>query len=90
MNREEAIAFYHEIMYLCKDMNLRAINLMESKTDDSSAQGYQIRIRASFDGESSTLIEQTAKKYGLALKKENGEVVVFKPKRSSKQIILTS
>ena len=82
MNRDEVVALYREIMSLCPDMSSSTVNLTESKPDDPVAQGYQIRIKTSLDNESAKIIEETAKKYSLTMKEENGEVIIFKPKIS--------
>lgn len=89
MNREEAVALCREIANLCKDMDVRAVELMESKRDDTLAQGFQIKIKAFVDSENLKQIEEAAMRNRVAMKEENGEVVVFKPKELEKQIILT-
>ena len=80
MNRDEAVALYREIMSLCEDMRASAVNLIESKPNNLKATGYQVHIRAVLSNESAQQIRSIVEKHSLAVIKENGEVVIYKPK----------
>ena len=80
MNRAEAVALYKEIMNLCEDMRTSAVNLIESKPNNPKVTGYQVHIRTVLSNESAQQIRSIAEKLNLAVIKENGEVVIYKPK----------
>ena len=86
MNRNEAVTLYKEIMNLCESMGSSAVNLMVSKPDDPKATGYQVRIRAALDSKSAQQIRSITEKRSLAMKEENGEVIIFKPKEIAKTV----
>jgi hypothetical protein len=80
MNRVEAVALYKEIITLCQDLAATAVSLVESKPDDPTIEGYQIRINATLDTESAKQIKIIARKYKLILKEEKDEIIIFKSK----------
>jgi hypothetical protein len=84
VNRAEAVALYKEIMNLCEDMRASAVNLIESKSNNPKATGYQVRIRAVLSNESAQQIRGVAEKLNLGVLEENGEVVIYKPKEIAK------
>ena len=81
MNRAEAVKIYKEIVNLSETVGYNAFNLKLSEKDDPSAQNYQIRIMMSIDALINQQIISVAKKYNLAVKQENGEVIVYEPKQ---------
>jgi len=82
LNRTEAVAIYKEIMNSCEDMRASAVNLIESKSNNLKATGYQVRIRAVLSSEGAQQIRDIAEKLNLAVIEENGEVVIYTPKRN--------
>lgn len=75
MKRAEAVSFLKEISAACGDAS--AISLSESKTTDASI-GYQLRIKPPFDGQQ---VKDVIDKHRLAMKEENGEVIIYQPKQ---------
>jgi hypothetical protein len=55
---------------------------MLSDENDPTSQGYQIHIVMSPDPEIKQQITSIAKNHDLAMKEENGEVIIYKPKKT--------
>lgn len=81
MNRAEAVNIYKEIVNLSESVGYNAINLKVSEKNDPIAQNYQIRIMMPTDALTNQQITTIAKKYRLEVKEENGEVIVYEPKK---------
>lgn len=81
MNRVEAVNIYKEIANLSESVGYNAFNLKLSEKNDPTAQNYQIRITMPIDALTNQQITTIAKKYRLEVKEENGEVIVYEPKK---------
>lgn len=81
MNRDEAVNIYKEIVNLSESVGYNAFNLKLSEKNDPTAQNYQIRIMMQIDALTNQQISSIAKKHNLAVKQENGEVIVYEPKQ---------
>ena len=81
MNRAEAVNVYKEIVNLSESVGYNAINLKLSEKNDLIAQNYQICITMPTDALINQQISKIAKKHQLEVKEENGEVIVYEPKK---------
>jgi len=81
LNRTEAVNIYKEIVNLSESVGYNPINLKLSEKNDPTAQNYQIRITMPTDALTNQQITAIAKKYRLEVKEENGEVIVYEPKK---------
>ncbi len=79
MNRLEAVSLFKEISNLFQDTNVTSIKLVEPANGKS--EGYQVRIKAFFEDDSIRQLRETCKKQQLAVALDNGEVVIYKPKK---------
>ena len=80
MNRAKAVAVCKEIMNLAESMGGNTFELRMSKEDDPTSQGYQICIRMAEDYEIKQQTKSIAEKHDLALKEENGDVIIYQLK----------
>ena len=80
MDRAEAVSLYKEISDVLEDLGSSAVNLVESTANDSKAAGYQIIIQSLFPTERAEQIKIIAQKHGLVVSKEEGKVIIYKPK----------
>lgn len=80
MNREEAVSIYKEIVNLSAIVGYNPFNLKLSEKNDPTPD-YQICIAMATDPLTNRQITAIAKKHKLAVKEENGEVIVYEPKR---------
>ena len=86
MDRAEAVKVYKEIVNLSESVGYNGFNLKLSEKSDPIAQSYQIRIVMPPDYLTKLQIIAIAKKHDLEVKVENGEVIVYKPKRLSQML----
>ncbi len=86
MKREEAITFLKEITSTCGFMTPDSVDLFRSRTDDQNAVGYQVHIKTVLDAETKRQVRNIAEKYSLALKEEEDEVVIYRPKEATKTV----
>ncbi|MCW3995532.1 MAG: hypothetical protein NWE98_05225 [Candidatus Bathyarchaeota archaeon] len=84
MRRDEAITCLKEIKDTCRDLLADAVALVGSKPDDLS-KGYQVHIKTILDSETKRQVEKIASKHSLALKEEQGKIVIYQPKNASYQ-----
>ncbi len=80
MKRHEAITCLKEINATCRNMSADAVSLVNSKPNDDLSMGYQVHIKTVLDGETKLQIQSIAEKHSLAIKEENGKVVIYRPK----------
>ena len=81
MNRAKAVTIYKEIVNLSESVGYNGFNLQVSEKNDPIAQNYQIHIVMLTDSLINHQIASVAKKHNLEVKKENGEVIVYEPKK---------
>jgi hypothetical protein len=67
-------------------MSPDSVNLIHSNPSDEKSTGYQLRIKTLLDGETRQQLQNIAKKHSLALREEQGKVVIYKPKEVTKTI----
>ena len=86
MKRHEAVTFLKEITNTCGSMSPDSVTLFRSKMDDQDSVGYQVHIKTVLDSETKQQVRNIAEKYSLALREEEGKVVIYKPKEATKTI----
>ena len=86
MKRNEAVTFLKEITNTCGSMSPDSVTLFRSKMDDQDSVGYQVHIKTVLDSETRQQVRNIAEKYSLALREEEGKVVIYKPKEATKTI----
>jgi hypothetical protein len=67
-------------------MSPDSVNLIYPNASDEKSTGYQLHIKTLLDGETRQLLQNIAKKHSLALREEQGKVVIYKPKEVTKAI----
>jgi hypothetical protein len=86
MKRNEAVTFLKEVTNTCGSMSPDSVTLFHSKMDDQDSVGYQVHIKTVLDSETKQQVRNIAEKYSLALREEEGKVVIYKPKEATKTI----
>ena len=86
MKRNEAVTFLKEVTNTCGSMSPDSVTLFRSKMDDQDSVGYQVHIKTVLDSETKQQVRNIAEKYSLALREEEGKVVIYKPKEATKTI----
>jgi hypothetical protein len=81
MKREEAVTCLKEITAFCTNMSPNAVTLTDS-TQSSLSVGYQVKIKTVLDVETKQQVQEIAKKYNLALKESEEEIIIYRPKES--------
>ncbi len=61
-----------------------AVSLVSSKPDDTVASGFQLHIQTVLDNESMAEILNIAQKHNLAVKEQNGKLVIYQPRTEEK------
>jgi hypothetical protein len=82
MKREEAVTCLKEITCSCANMSPNAVTLTDPKLNDPLAVGYQVKIKTILDSETKQQVQQIAKKYNLALKEGEEEIIIYRPRES--------
>jgi len=59
---------------------------VEPGPEDALSTGYKIRVRAIVDNDCRQQIKRITKKNNLAVREEQNQIVVYKPKSSSLEI----
>jgi len=67
-------------------MSPDSVTLFHSKIDDQYSVGCQVHIKTVLDSETKQQVRNIAEKYSLALREEEGKVVIYKPKEVTKTI----
>jgi hypothetical protein len=80
MKRQEAVTCLKEIRVNCSHMSPEIVELINSQPDDQFSTGYQLHIQTLLDQQTKQQIRLIAAKRRLALKEENGRVVIYQPK----------
>ncbi len=62
-------------------MSPDSVTLVNSKPEDGPI-GYQIHLQTVLDRETKNQVQTIAEKHSLALKEENGKVVIYQPKQT--------
>jgi hypothetical protein len=83
MQRNQAVNCLKEILECCTTLDPQAFSLME-KSRNPSSEGYSIHIKASCICKQQ--FDPITKKYGFEMEEENGEILIFQPKKASKTI----
>ena len=86
MKRNEAVTFLKEITNTCESMSPDSVTLFRSKMDDQDSVGYQVHIKTVLDSETKQQVRNIAEKHSLALREEEGKIVIYKPKEVTKTI----
>jgi hypothetical protein len=84
MKRDEAVTFLKEITNTCTNMSPDSVTLFNSKPDDLDSTGYQVHIKTVLDNETKQRLQNIAEKHSLALKEEEGKLVIYQPKEVTK------
>jgi hypothetical protein len=86
MNRHEAITFLKEITNTCGSMSSDSVTLFHSKVGDRDSIGYEVHIKMVLDSETKQQVRNIAEKNSLALREEDGKLVINKPKEVTKTV----
>ena len=78
VKRHEAVTCLKEINAITS-MSPDSVELCPSKANDDST-GYQVHIKTTRDNHTKQQLVSIAQKQGLALKEENGKVVIYEHK----------
>jgi hypothetical protein len=84
MDRHETVTCLKEIIAVCTNMSPDSITLSNSKSDDPLSTGIQVHIKTFLDNQTEQQVQNIAKKHNLASKRENGKIIIYKPKGTSK------
>ncbi len=86
MNRQEAINLIQEIDDECKDIVGRSFLLVKPNPNDPIAAGYQVTVKAKFEGDQPFCIRLIAGRCGYSVKNEpeNKALTIFEPKEGEK------
>jgi len=84
VKRDEVVTCLKEITVTCTSMSPDSVTLFNSKPDDLDSTGYQVHIKAVLDNETKQRLQNIAEKHSLALREENGKVVIYQPKEVTK------
>ena len=77
MNKSEALSVLHEIFEACKEsVTMNSVSLDGSQVYHVFTGGYQIKMKCELDSHSRDCLKGIAKKHNLAMKEENGYVVL--------------
>ncbi|HSQ48584.1 MAG TPA: hypothetical protein VLL96_02750 [Candidatus Deferrimicrobiaceae bacterium] len=82
MDKQEASKFLKTLLIECK-MDSNSYVLLEPDAKDALSTGYKVRIQKIMDNECRQQIKRITKKYNLAVKEEQNQIVVYKPKYRS-------
>jgi hypothetical protein len=77
LNKQEALDVLHEIYETCKESVTLSCVSLDAKQVKPLGVGYQIRMKGELDFSSRQLIQTILGKRGLAMKEENGYVLIF-------------
>jgi biotin-(acetyl-CoA carboxylase) ligase len=86
MKRAEAVTFLKEITSTCRSMSPDSVSLFHPKIGSRDSIAYQVHIKVALDSETKLQIRNIAEKYSLAIKEEEGKVIIYKPKEATKAI----
>ena len=77
LNKSEALAVMHEIYDAVKDtVSVSCVSLDGSQVSHISTGGYQIKMKCELDSHSIGFIDGILKKNNLAMKKQNGYIII--------------
>lgn len=82
MDKQEATKFLKTLLIECK-LDSNSYFLMEPDAKDALSTGYKVRIKKIMDNECRQQIKRITKKHNLAVREEQNQIVVYKPKYSS-------
>jgi hypothetical protein len=77
MYRTEAVTYLKELLNICNGMSPEAVSFERFKNSDSIS--YRVQIKGTIHESDKQMVRDIAKKHSLAVKEEQGEVVVYKP-----------
>ena len=77
MDRTEAVTYLKELLNVCKGMSPEVVSFERCKNSDSIT--YRVHIKGAIHESDKQMVRDIAKKYSLAVKEKNDEVVVYKP-----------
>jgi hypothetical protein len=63
-------------------MSPNAVTLTSPKLNDPFTVGYQVKIKTRLDTETKQQVQTIAKKYNLALKEGEEEIIIYRPKEA--------
>ena len=82
MDKQEASKFLKTLLIECK-LDSNSYVLLEPDEKDALSTGYKVRIQKIMDNECRQQIKRITTKYDLAVKEEQNQIVVYKPKYRS-------
>jgi len=85
VDKQEASKFLKTLLIECK-LDSNSYVLVEPGTEDALSTGYKIRVRAIVDNDCRQQIKRITKKNNLAVREEQNQIVVYKPKSNSLDI----
>jgi hypothetical protein len=78
--RADAVSVLKEISSACRNLNEAAFSLVESRPEDKTSAGYQLRIKATLDSADKQSLKEIVQKNNLSFKEDEGTVTIFKQK----------
>ena len=79
MNKKEAVSCLKEFLTKC-DLTSDSFILMEPNSKDTLSKGYKIRIIAHMSNACRIQVKAITKKHDLAVREEQNQIIVYKPK----------
>ena len=77
MNKSEALAVLHEFYDACKEPGtVSCVSLDGSQVSHIFTGGYQIEMKCKLDGRSRDILKGIIKKHNLAMREQNGHVIL--------------
>jgi hypothetical protein len=81
MNKKEARTFEKKVLTECK-IDPNSSTLLEPNSGDTISTGYKVQIKAVMQNECRLRLKEITKKNDLAIKEENNQIIIYKPKGS--------
>jgi hypothetical protein len=85
MNKKEAKTFEKKVLTECK-IDPQSSILVEPNPEDTLSTGYKVQIKAVMQNECRLRLKEITKKNDLAIKGEDNQIIIYKPKGN--QIII--
>lgn len=79
MNRKQAVTVIKDIFDTCYSMEGKSLKLLPPKADNTLSKTCQIHIQANDDPFLKSCVERIASEYNLAVKQEDGFLIIYKP-----------
>ena len=82
MNKKEARTFEKKVLTECK-IDPNSSTLIEPNSGDTLSTGYKVQIKAVMQNECRLRLKEITKKNNLAVKEEDNQIIIYKPKQTN-------